>query len=419
MPVRGLGVDEGTATVKAVQVEKRGAEFVPVAAASIPGRVDGDASGAELAAAMQAAGIKERAGVVGLTGKDLVIRYHQVPAVPDWQLRQIMEFEVKEIESQSGDKLASDFNLLPVASDLSSDDTVLMALSREDRINERTGNLKSGGIKARYFVPNSLGLFHAFRLWGPAASGDVVLVNLGKACSDLTILRDGELLYARSVNTGGDVLTEAVRQHFNVSEAKAEKLKCEMGDLRPREQRRGLTPQQEKVSFALEGASGRLFQMVQSTVQFAKTQIQLNQLDPEKIFVTGGSANMPGLADSLSASLGVPVEVFDPVAEAGVEVVGDAGTVDMTVAAGLAALGADPDAYSVEVLDAAARKAKEFQDRQLWSVLAVVAILAYLGLFWVRSGDEFVKADKNYTMLKAEKNGRSSKESRLKSLSEE
>ena len=77
-------------------------------------------------------------------------------------------------------------------------------------------------------------------------------------------------------------------------------------------------------------------QMVQSTVQFARTQVQLNQLQPTKVFVTGGSANMPGLAEYLEGSLHVPVAVFDPLGDAGVEVVGEASTPDLTVALGLA-----------------------------------------------------------------------------------
>ncbi|MEY4773166.1 MAG: hypothetical protein RIT40_201, partial [Planctomycetota bacterium] len=50
---------------------------------------------------------------IGVTGREVNVRYTQVPRVPDWQLRNLMRFEVEEIGEQSGSGLASDFNLLP------------------------------------------------------------------------------------------------------------------------------------------------------------------------------------------------------------------------------------------------------------------------------------------------------------------
>jgi len=420
MGVRGVGVDEGTASVKVVQVEKRGGVIVPLGAASAS--VESATAGfdpAELVAEMRTAGIKAKSVVAGLTGKDLVVRYHQVPTVPDWQLRKIMDFEIQEIQNQSGDSLAADFNLLPVASDLSSDDTVLLALTREERVDERCAELKSAGLKVAYFSPNSLGLFHAFRLYGPAADGDVVLVSIGKSCSDIAIVRDGELLYARSVNTAGDALTEALSTELNVSATKAESLKQSLGDLRPRDKRRGLNPQQEKVSHALEQAAGRLFQMVQSTLQFARTQIQLNQLEPTALYLTGGSARMKGLDEYLSQSLDVPVELFDPLADADVEPSGPANTVDCTVALGLAVMQADSDAYSVEVLGAPSRRAKEFQERHVFSVLAVLAVVVYLSFLFVQTKEESELASKDARALSQALKKRKSSYLRLQDAIEE
>ena len=39
---------------------------------------------------------------VGLTGRDVNMRYTRVPRVPDWQLHKLMRFEVEEIGDQSG-----------------------------------------------------------------------------------------------------------------------------------------------------------------------------------------------------------------------------------------------------------------------------------------------------------------------------
>ncbi|MEZ5989969.1 MAG: hypothetical protein R3F30_12750 [Planctomycetota bacterium] len=53
--------------------------------------------------------------VVGLTGRDLILKYTKVPTVPDWQLAKLMDFEVEQIAAQAGGNLSADYNLLPVA----------------------------------------------------------------------------------------------------------------------------------------------------------------------------------------------------------------------------------------------------------------------------------------------------------------
>jgi type IV pilus assembly protein PilM len=417
MAVRGLGLDEGSATVKAVEVEKRDGALVPVRAVAIAAAEgDGAWSAAALEAALASAGIKGRSAVLGLTGKDLVIKYQQVPAVADFQLKKIVEFELEEIKRQSGDPLAADFNVMPVRADLTSDDIVMLALTREPRIDERTARLKEAGLSARHFTPNAVALYHAFRVFGPATSGDVLVASIGRTSSDFAVIRDGDLLYARSVSSGGDLLSEALAEQFNVSKAKAESLKRELGDLRPRDRRQGISQQSEKVSYALEGAAGRLFSTVQSTLQLAKSQMQLNQLEVTKVWLTGGSAAMKGLDDYLAASLGVPVQRFDALKDAGVAVEGDASGADMTVALGLAAMAADADSWSVEVIGAGERRKREFQRRHVFTIAAILLVAAYLGLaFWRWSGDHEA-ATKNYLALKHERDRRQRNATKVETL---
>ncbi|MSR47475.1 MAG: hypothetical protein EXS13_10520 [Planctomycetes bacterium] len=379
MGARGCGIDEGSATVKVVEVELKDGALVPVGALALPA-VETGLDSAALQSAMKQSGMKSRQAVLGLTGKDLVIKYQQVPPVADFQLKKIVAFELDEIRKQSGDKLAADFNVMPSRADLTSDDIVLMALSREQRIEDRSAALARAGVTTRHFTPNAIALYHAFRAFGPATSGDVLVVSIGKQSSDFAVIRDGDLLYARSVGTGGDVLTDAIAAEFGVSKAKAESLKRELGDLRPRDKRAGLSQQAEKVSYALEGAAGRLFSMVQSTLQLAKGQMQLNQLEISKAWITGGSAVMKGLDEYLSGNLGVPVQRFDPLAEAGVAVEG-AGTLDLAVAAGLAVMAADGESWSVELLTAAEKTRRDWTKKHVFTVAALVAVLAYLGVY--------------------------------------
>lgn len=414
MAARGLGIDEGSATVKAVEVEPKDGSWVPVRAIALPAGEGGTEPGA-LKAALAEAGVKSRQSVLGLTGKDLVIKYQQVPPVADFQLRKIVAFELQEIRGQSGDDLAADFNVMPTRADLTTDDIVMMALSREPRIEERSAAMQQAGLTVRHFTPNALALYHAFRIFGPATSGDVLVVAIGKASTDFAVVRDGDLLYARSVTTGGDALTDAIADQFGVSKAKAESLKRELGDLRPRDKRGGLSQQAEKVSYALEGAAGRLFSMVQSTLQLAKSQMQLNQLNVSKVWLTGGSAAMAGLDDYLGGALGVPVQKFDPLSDAGVAVEG-AGSLDMTIALGLAVMAADAEAWSVELLTGAEKKRREWKSRHVFTAAALLVVAGYLGLYAWKCQERHVTATLQSGRITNESRKRSGNASQLEQL---
>ncbi|MCA8971882.1 MAG: hypothetical protein KDC95_18995, partial [Planctomycetes bacterium] len=91
------------------------------------------------------------AGVVtGLSGRELILRYVRVPQVPDWQLAKLMEFEVDEISGQAGGSLSADYNLLPIANEMTGEDTVLLALAKDSHLEEqaRTIETRKGSVEA-------------------------------------------------------------------------------------------------------------------------------------------------------------------------------------------------------------------------------------------------------------------------------
>src|SRR5262245_40935802 len=88
---------------------------------------------------------KPQTARVGLTGRDVNIRYPRVPRVPDWQLRKLMRFEVEEIGGQSGSEVASDFNVLPPIAEVEGEDVVLLAMARESLLETHGEGLASVG----------------------------------------------------------------------------------------------------------------------------------------------------------------------------------------------------------------------------------------------------------------------------------
>src|SRR6185295_10709702 len=103
---------------------------------------------------------------IGLTGREVNIRYTRVPRVPDWQLRNLMRFEVEEIGDQSGSGVASDFNLLPQLPEVEGEDVVLLAMAREGLLDAHAAGVRAVGGSVEAFTPNAIALYNAFLRYG-------------------------------------------------------------------------------------------------------------------------------------------------------------------------------------------------------------------------------------------------------------
>jgi Tfp pilus assembly PilM family ATPase len=329
-------------------------------------------------------GFKPTAARVGLTGRDVNIRYTRVPQVPDWQLRNLMRFEVEEIGDQSGAGVASDFNLLPHIPEIEGEDVVLLAMARESLLEEHAAGLAAIGGKLESFAPNAVALYNAYLRYGVVQEDTVLVANIGHDHLDVVIARGPDLLFARNLSGGSRLFEDAIAQRFGVSADKAAEIKERMATLEP-----GAAfadANHEKASRAILGAAGQLLSLLQSAVLFCKTQVKISGLKVDRVLLCGGGAALSGLPQYLRAGMGVPVELFDPFRVVDVSAL-DPATADRleeyklesVVALGLATMGSDPAAYDIEVLPAAIARRRRVLGSTAFLIAAGVAALCFLG----------------------------------------
>ena len=214
-------------------------------------------------------GFKPLAARVGLSGRDVNIRYTRVPRVPDWQLRNLMRFEVSEIGDQSGVGVSSDFNLLPEMPEIEGEDIVLLAMARENLLEKHMDGLAAVGGKLDAFSPNAVALYNAWLRYGVVQEDTVLVANIGHDNLDVAIARGPDLLFARNLSGGSRLFEDAIAQRFSVGSKKAEEIKIEMATLAPNAQYADANA--EKASRAILGAAGQLLSLLQSTVLFCKS----------------------------------------------------------------------------------------------------------------------------------------------------
>jgi len=340
-------------------------------------------------------GFKPLTARVGLTGRDVNIRYVRVPRVPDWQLRNLMRFEVAEIGDQSGAEVASDFNLLPELPEIEGEDVVLLAMARESLLEAHLDGLTAMGGTLDAFSPCPLALYNAWMRFGVLEDDTVLVANIGHDNIDVIIVRGPDLLFARNLSGGSRLFDDAIAQRFDISAKKAEEIKVDMATLAPGAQY--ATPNHERASRAILGAAGQVLSLLQSTILFCKSQVKISGLKVDRVMLCGGGAALDGLPQYLSGGMGVPVELFDAfrvvdTSSLSPEEVDELEEykLESVLALGLATMASDPEAYSLEILPEKIAKKREFMGGTIWLIAAALLGVIYLGFRAKRESDALV-----------------------------
>jgi type IV pilus assembly protein PilM len=393
-----IGIDLGSRRVRAVVGEKRGALFVVKRAieAKVPYADDAEAATLAALAEIKAAlgkELKDGSGArFGLSGKDLIVRYTTVPPVPLWRLRLLMDFEVREMAQQAGGALASDYNLVSPPEAKDGEETVLVAVCKETFLGGRFDAVKAALGEPHAGTPASVALFNAFVACGEIKQDEYsFLVDVGDKNVEIVLQRNGELLFARNLNVGGFLLTEAVASTFKLPLDDAEEVKHDFGNVTPRGGAGGFgSGKEEKVATAVIGPVGRLSSSIQSMLAFARAQTKIKDLSVGRILLSGGGANLRGLPEYLSAAFKCPVERFVP--ENGLDLAQLPGDEARTfqadpgawaVALGLARTTADEQAFRIDIVPPAAKKSRNFKQRTLFMILAGVVAFGYVAWSFV------------------------------------
>lgn len=385
MAKTATGVDVGQSTVKYLRGHYKGNTFHVSDFALFENPAEkGSADWIERGWGAGVPPFKPTTARIGLTGKDVNVRYTRVPRVPDWQLRNLMRFEVSEVGDQSGTEVASDFNLLPEMPEIEGEDVVLLAMARESLLEEHEDGLADVGGSLDCFSPSAVALYNAWLRYGVVEDDTVLIANIGYDNLDVVIARGPDLLFARNLSGGGKLFDEAIAARMGVSGEQAEQVKRKMATLRPGATYE--TPNHERASRAILAAAGQLLSLLQSAVLFCKSQVKVTGLKLDRVMICGGGAGLDGLPQYLSSGLGVPVELFEPFRVVDTSAMDPAAADELeahrlqaVVALGLATMASDPEAYSLEILPAPLVRRRAFMEGPAW--LIATALVAVFFLF--------------------------------------
>ncbi len=224
--------------------------------------------------------------VLGVGNQRVFVRDLVVPAAPLDQIRASLRFgSVQDLLPVRVEDCLLDFH--PVAAD-DHEGTVhgMLVAAPEETVEANTSAVTAAGLRPVRVDLNGFGLLRAL-VHGSLRDEVVGIVDLGAAITDVVVADRGVLRMYRTLPTGADDMTSAVRQALAVAEPRAEEITRTHGVADPATVPADVAPAESvRSTFAFyAGSTGR---------------------PVERMLLVGRGSRTPGLGQLLSTTLRVP-----------------------------------------------------------------------------------------------------------------
>lgn len=181
---------------------------------------------------------------------------------------------------------------------------LLVGVARKDELRPLLALLSDAGFEPRVVTHPALVYRSLFtgrpEFLGVEAGRLAALVDVGQVRTTVAVGHPGEgLVFARVLPGGGRDLTLGLAREFGVSSPDAERWKETEGSLLP-----GGGAENARAREAIHRALQPLTRELRATLKAATTR---DRRPVQRLFLCGGTALLPGLAESWEAELGLPV----------------------------------------------------------------------------------------------------------------
>ena len=308
-----IGLDIGSSSIKLIQLKEtsKGIHLVNFDMALLPPEavVDGalmnfTAIVEKIRELLRVHRIRFKECALSISGHSVIIKKISLPEMTEeelqesiqWEAEQYIPFEIKDVEV--------DVEILnPKAGQGQMD--VLLVAAKKEIINDYVSVAMEAGLKPVVMDVDTFTIQNTFELnYGFPPNEVIALINIGASVININIVANGITTFTRDIGMGGQMLTEEIQKQLNVSYEEAEHYKTGgEGTISSSSIYREVQRLSERVSETL------VTEIQRSIDFFAATTINA---DISRIYLSGGSSQIPALIRSLERRLEVPVELVNP-----------------------------------------------------------------------------------------------------------
>jgi len=310
-----LGVDIGSASIKVVQLVPSGGR-VRLKHASLIELYP--RNGTESETPVQSVSkllrrekklAKERLATL-FSGRNVIIRYLTLPKMPLRELEEAIRWEAKKQTTQPLNDFVVDFFVMGETQENEiKRNEIILVLAEKSLVKTQMEEFQDSGIKISALDVNQLVLLNAIRHHrSKDLSENLAFIDIGASRLDIGIAKRGVLRFTRSVQTGGEDITQAIQKELNVESLEAEKIKREWGLKKPGVE--GMEEREERLYQIIKKGVDRFVVEVQRSVDYYRAQFRESAI--QRLLLMGGCVQLPGFLEYFSTYFDARVEIDDP-----------------------------------------------------------------------------------------------------------
>ncbi|HXG50137.1 MAG TPA: type IV pilus assembly protein PilM [candidate division Zixibacteria bacterium] len=308
-----VALDIGSTSIKMVEtaVEKNGYRLLkigllplPVAAVQNNLVVETKAVSEGIRRLIQAHGVKSTKVISAVPGRAVIMKKIQMPMQEESELEANIEFEANNVIPERVENLNLDFQVLNVLEGGTKMDVLLVGVKKEI-VNSYSEAILEAGLEPAvmdvdYFAMENM---YEANYAAESVTGLLGLINIGARYTSITLLQNGLSTFTGDLSIGGEDFTDAIRRSLGIAPEAAERLKI-TGML------------DGKKGPALDGIlspiSENLAEEIRRTVTLYGTVGAEESEGLKVVYLSGGSARIPGLREIMEQNVGVPVRLAEP-----------------------------------------------------------------------------------------------------------
>jgi type IV pilus assembly protein PilM len=311
-----VGVDIGTSSIKVCQVKetRKGLRLTNLGYTALPRQtiVDGHVLNAPavveaLMRVLSEARIKQKEVALSISGQAVIIRKITVPMMTaaeldeqiQWEAEQHIPFDIKDVHV--------DYEVLRRRPEAGQMDLLLVAAKREE-VNDYSDIARAAKLKPVVVDIDAFTVQNLFEInRGIPPEQTFAIINVGASLASINIVSKGASAFTRDIANGGNYITEQIQKQLGVPFEQAEEFKCQAAA--------GNAPPQ--VLSIIDTVCDSIAGEIQRSVDF----YHATSGEPEmhRVYLTGGSSNLPALPNAISRRSRVGVELIPPLERIAVE----------------------------------------------------------------------------------------------------
>jgi type IV pilus assembly protein PilM len=254
-------------------------------------------------------GIKGKEVELSISGQSVFMRFVKLPPVDPAQVEQVVAFEAQQNVPFPIDEVTWDYQMMPNRGSGTEAEAVIVAIKKEI-LEAEVAAVEAVGFKVKQVDVAPFALLNAFRYSELQTEECALIIDMGARSTNLVFVEKSSF-WIRNVPIAGNQISQSICNEMQEPFMAAETLKKGKGFV----SLGGVYADPDDVDAArisklIRSTMTRLHVDINRSIAFYRTT--LGGSAPRRVFLTGGSSQLPYLDLFIADKLSLPVAYFNP-----------------------------------------------------------------------------------------------------------